>query len=232
MLTYLKSYPKNIQRKVAHLLTGIADKTLDQNLPVQNFSPITFSSRLGVNPLPVELVNFNALLNNEVVYLNWITASEISNDYFTIERSNDALNWKKIITVKGAGNSAVQNTYNSKDLNPLKGVSYYRLVQTDFNGEKEYSDLQSVNMKQSNSFTIFPNPVLQGNFINVQLTNFSNTFCNVKLLNVEGVVLYADKVKVVDNNIFQISTNKLAAGLYMLYIQTGSSYLYQKVVIK
>ena len=59
----------------------------------------------GLNPLPIELVSFNAVANGDVVDLSWQTATEINNAYFTIERSIDGVVWEEIITTNGAGNS-------------------------------------------------------------------------------------------------------------------------------
>ncbi len=76
----------------------------------------------------------------DVVDLFWITESENNNDYFDVERSIDGIDFKKIGTVKGAGNTDHQTQYFTMDEDPFTGVNYYRLKQVDFNGEFEYSE--------------------------------------------------------------------------------------------
>ncbi|MGZ4033386.1 MAG: hypothetical protein ACXVP4_00870, partial [Bacteroidia bacterium] len=95
------------------------------------FGPFTLSSATVINPLPIELINFSATLNeNNTVDLQWTTATEINNDYFTIERSADANNFTELSKTNGAGNSTHVLNYSSVDDTPLKGTSYYRLRQT------------------------------------------------------------------------------------------------------
>ncbi len=122
------------------------------------FNPITMGSLTSLNPLPVELLNFNAVMNNRIVDLTWQTASEHNNDFFTVERSSDGFNFEPLTYVDGAGNSNGLLSYSTQDLNPFSGFSYYRLKQTDFDGVYEYSDIRVVNMDGNNDAVFFPNP--------------------------------------------------------------------------
>lgn len=97
--------------------------------------------------LPIELINFDASLKENEVMLNWATATETNNDYFTIERSDDGENFEKVTTQRGSGNSTITRSYQAVDPNPLPGYSYYRLKQTDFDGHYSYSEVQTVKMK-------------------------------------------------------------------------------------
>jgi hypothetical protein len=96
--------------------------------------------------LPIELISFTGY--NDVGksnILNWITATEINNDYFTIDRSIDGINWLTISQVDGAGNSSVSNYYEYKDFTYIRNnVNYYRLSQTDNDGKKEYFPIIAV----------------------------------------------------------------------------------------
>ena len=83
--------------------------------------------------LPVELVNFKGYSKNNITYLTWVTVSEINNDYFTLEKSSDAINWTFFKDIKGSGNSNVGIMYNIEDM-PKDSLTYYRLSQTDFDG--------------------------------------------------------------------------------------------------
>ncbi len=96
------------------------------------------------NPLPIELLSFTAKYQDGKVLLKWATGSEINNDFFTLERSHDAVNAEAIGFVEGAGNSSQTLHYNFVDHDPLPGISYYRLKQTDYDGSFEYSQWVAV----------------------------------------------------------------------------------------
>jgi hypothetical protein len=96
------------------------------------------------NPLPIDLLSFTAKYQDGKVLLNWATGSEINNDYFTLERSRDAVSAEIIGFVEGAGNSSHTLHYQFIDHDPLPGISYYRLKQTDYDGSFEYSQWVAV----------------------------------------------------------------------------------------
>jgi hypothetical protein len=102
-------------------------------------------------PLPIELLSFDGELKNDVVYFTWLTASEINNDYFTIERTIDGFNFTKIIKIPGDGTSNVLLSYQAFDARPLFGVSYYRLRQTDYDGKTVTHQLITIKNKDNNS---------------------------------------------------------------------------------
>ncbi len=108
--------------------------------------------------LPVELLSFDGQCNNGQVNLNWVTASQSNNDYFTIERSTDGIDNKIIGTITGAGNSSQILHYSFVDPQPPEGTSYYSIKQTDFNGHSEYLNLIAVSCHEVPEFTIYPNP--------------------------------------------------------------------------
>ncbi len=90
------------------------------------------------NPLPIELLHFTASSSNNEVVINWATAAEINNDFFTIEKSRDGSSWEVVDYITGAGNSNYMIEYSYTDANASEGISYYRLKQTDYDGQFEY----------------------------------------------------------------------------------------------
>jgi hypothetical protein len=127
------------------------------------------------NPLPIELISFDARIKEDgKTHLQWYTATEINNDYFTIERVKNITDKpEEILHLKGAGNSATLNSYHAIDHEPYDGISYYRLKQTDFDGRYSYSEWVAVrnNHKTAFAFSIYPNPAdkyADFNFSNVQ----------------------------------------------------------------
>ncbi|MDH5366301.1 MAG: T9SS type A sorting domain-containing protein, partial [Cyclobacteriaceae bacterium] len=89
------------------------------------------------NVTPVVLLYFDAKIKNDQIVINWSTASEENNDFFTIERSEDGENFHDLALISGAGTSFEKSEYSYIDNNPFEGVSYYRLKQTDFDGTNE-----------------------------------------------------------------------------------------------
>jgi subtilisin-like proprotein convertase family protein len=114
---------------------------------VSSFSE--FSIGKSDMPLPIELLTFTAQHKFGQVFLKWSTGSEINNDFFTLERSKDAIFSEIIGFVNGAGNSAQTLHYQFIDTMPLSGLSYYRLKQTDFDGSFEYSSWIPVDIEQT-----------------------------------------------------------------------------------
>ncbi len=113
--------------------------------------------------LPIELLSFTARFDKKEVLLDWITASETNNDYFTIERSSNATDFQVVAVIASKaeyGNSNRKLFYSAIDNEPLTGLAYYRLKQTDFDGTSSYSNIIAVNsIVQSNqTFSLYPNP--------------------------------------------------------------------------
>lgn len=110
--------------------------------------------------LPVEWLGFHAknINDDREVLCTWITASELNNDYFTVERSTDAESWHDIGSVPGAGNSMTMLNYDFTDRSPLPGTSYYRIRQTDYNGDTDHSEIRAVTRRAEQSMSVYPNP--------------------------------------------------------------------------
>jgi Metallo-peptidase family M12/Secretion system C-terminal sorting domain len=112
-------------------------------------------------PLPVALHSFTAeLTNDRQTKLEWITESELNNDYFEVERSLDGINFESLERVRGKGTTELKQYYEAWDTKPVKGSNYYRLKQVDYDGLFEYSNVKVVLLDSDElSFVLFPNPV-------------------------------------------------------------------------
>lgn len=115
---------------------------------------------LPINPLPVELLSWYGAYNTSTRMndLTWITSSELNNDYFTIEYSSDAIDWNVLEIVQGAGNSNEPKTYHAYHDSPFEDT-YYRLTQTDLNGESKTYDWLIIHKEIEEVIAIYPNPV-------------------------------------------------------------------------
>ena len=164
----------------------------------------------GSTPLPIELLHFDANLVGSKVLLDWQTASEINNDYFTVEKTKDNLEWKEVSVVKGAGNSTSLLNYHSIDYKPYEGLSYYRLKQTDFDGKFEYSNIVAINFNRNgNNVVLFPNPTNDKFYI---LTS-KDTDYKVEVLDATGKLIHKQ------DNLTEMSTQNFPDGLYFVRIE-------------
>lgn len=108
--------------------------------------------------LPVGLLEFETQCNDETIDVSWITASEIDNDYFMIERSLNGVNFDEVARISGIGNSTHTSNYRWVDENPLTGIAYYRLSQTDIDGESKRLSVRSTTCGEASEILIYPNP--------------------------------------------------------------------------
>jgi hypothetical protein len=179
----------------------------------------------NTNALPIELLSLQATLLNEVVAISWITASEINNDYFDIERSRNGINFEKIGTKKGAGNSNATINYSLNDAAPFNGINYYRLRQIDYDGKYTYSNIVDVNVP-SYAFpvSIFPSPT-SGDFT-LSLTSETNSIVDIQVFNHIGQLIYSESEEIHSGNFLKsISLNERQDGLYyMRVLANGRSY--------
>jgi Secretion system C-terminal sorting domain len=138
------------------------------------FDTITVS---GV--VPLTLLSFDAFKNKNKVDLKWTTTNEINTSHFEIERSSNALDFTKIGSINSANSSGINN-YSSEDIQPLKGLNFYRLKQVDIDGSFKYSNINKVLFENfGDAITIYPNPAkeyIQFDFASKQKIVLINLF--------------------------------------------------------
>jgi hypothetical protein len=188
-----------------------------------SFSPETFGSlNSGNNPLPIELLDFSATYNGQGVDLNWQTATEINNNYFTIERSSDGINYVEIAKVSSKalnGNSTSILSYYHLDPNNEPGTYYYRLKQTDYDGRFEYSAIDVVVIAGSIefSFNVAPNPN-NGRQMNLIITSKANETVYLEIYDVLGQLIHTKEFttdKDGKNIVPLVLPERLTAGMYI-----------------
>ncbi|NTW33943.1 MAG: hypothetical protein HGB12_15230 [Bacteroidetes bacterium] len=196
---------------------SIVNKNVVANGNDFGLDDITFIPCIVNTLLPVELLEFNANAVCGEIELDWITASETNNDFFTIERSVDAVTFSIVGYMNGAGNSNEIIRYSYTDKNPIPGISYYRLKQTDFDGKFTFSPIVAVKMECKTKQTILINDY--GN-INLVTNSMYETNASVSFYDVTGRIfgketIYLQKgennvllyTKTVKGNIFFIVIN-------------------------
>lgn len=136
----------------------------------------------GCAALPVELLSFSISKINTEYVLDWETASEKNNDYFSIERSFDGLNYQLMDRVGGAGTCKEKHSYSWSEINQL-GLVYYRLSQTDFDGSTEILAVKALNLEDEfSNLIIYPNPVASASMVYINGADVEN----ISLLDING----------------------------------------------
>ena len=211
-------------------------------IPVVHRTGLTSHGQYGIasgpaNSLPIKLIYFKAKREEDIVKLSWATASEINNDYFTVERSVDGFHFEEILKKHGAGNRNITIYYSDKDNSPLIGNNYYRLKQTDYDGHFSYSNIEIVNYKIKSHnksdieiLSVAPNP-FNKNFI----LNFSakiSTEIEFMLLNSAGQIVAKDKFQASQgNNSYEFSDKSdLKKGIYVIYIIFNDQKIIKKIL--
>jgi hypothetical protein len=207
---------------------------IENNFTWENLTTFSdFSAAGNGAPLPIELLSFDAEANGNTVLVNWTTASEINNDYFTIERSADAINYNAIGTVDGAGNSNSSHNYQFIDAQPLQGVSYYRLRQTDFNGTTEVFDPAVVNFNAATAqgVSLFPNPAVD--YAHVMVQSVAQGTGSIRITDLSGRLVSMQNVTI-DSGVqpFTIDTRKLGMGHYVISVTMADGQTYTLPLIK
>lgn len=186
------------------------------NTPYFGFTAATgglSNQQIFCNPpvlLPIELLSYDAKLNHKkTVDLTWETAAERNNDYFTIEKSLDGLNWSFLGNVDGAGDSSIPLSYYLEDPNPAYGINYYKLSQTDFNGASQEKGIRQVTIKNEAGFFLSPNPAS---------TSFSiygkdADKAEITIVDNLGKIVSFHK-NIISNDHIEINTEHLSCGLY------------------
>lgn len=172
-------------------------------------------------PLPIGLTYFNAENVDKDVLLTWTTESEHNNDYFTLERSRDGVDFSILAAISGAGNSTSTLNYEHHDMNPYTGISYYRLKQTDFDGNSSYSQTRTLNLEFDKSAIseLYPNPSNQFVHFDVESTKIGQI--TVDLYDNTGRILLTKEFKTQKGtNSFNLDLNLLSQGVYSVIIHS------------
>lgn len=166
------------------------------------------------NILPVSLASFTESCVDNQPHLSWTTATEYNNDYFTIERSSDAEQWEKIGTVRANGNSTTASNYEWVDQNPLTNIAYYRLSQTDFDGQTEKLKILASNCKSNVSIQVVPNPN-NGDFAIYGLEEGDD----ISIVNNLGQNVYT---AIATTNFMSVDLKGLNSGIYFVQLKNDS----------
>jgi len=181
------------------------------------------STNASNSPLPIELLSFTGDAKKYGVDLQWKTASETNNDYFTVSRSAAADGFIAIGSVKGSGTSNAPHSYGLTDYKPLLGKNYYQLSQTDFDGHLNSIETIIVNVLSLDPLvSIYPNPLSQNQLLNVVINGLqTNSPTEIQIVNLEGIKVNGATINTDSDGTLKtsIGLTGLSAGLYILKVE-------------
>jgi hypothetical protein len=178
--------------------------------------------------LPVSLVAFGASKEADGIELNWITNSEINNQYFAIEKSIDAVFYQEIGLVNGAGNSNTVQNYTFLDQQEITGQVYYRLRQVDYDGTINYS--QAIVIETSSALPQFNQVNGSETSINLILTTVSTS----SVLTINDITgKEVKRINLSNSGAHQLSLSRtqLASGVYMITLSDNQNKITKKIVL-
>ena len=177
--------------------------------------------------LPIQLLSFTGACNNQNTVLEWSTASETNNGYYTIERGKDGINWQVVGRIDGVTNSSTLKNYSFIDKEINNDVFYYRLKQTDIDGKFKYFKIIVVKNCRENltELEIYPNP--SKGTISLFFKGDKDKVHSVSIYNVSGEKIY-------DSGNYQsaIDLSGKPDGIYILHFNLDSKIIIKRLVIK
>jgi sugar lactone lactonase YvrE len=228
------SYPFNgVLDEMRIALTDFSADWIATEYNNQN-SPSTFysvsSQQNATNPLPVDLISFLVIpTTNHTAQLNWMTASEINNSHFEIERSYDGRDFEMIDQVSGNGNSQhqIEYSYLDENISPMENTVFYRLKQLDFDGAFEYSDIRVVRfdaLENDMQLEAYPNPFSDEVTLLVGLSQGENY--SLEITDLKGRLMHQSK-HTFKRGVHSLNLSKWDKGVYFAEVisEYGSEYL-------
>lgn len=199
---------------------------ISQDMGISNLTWCT------TTPVPVTLLGFSASETGNQVMLEWSTASEINNEGFMVQSSEDGIEFNDIGKVAGAGNSQRVVHYQFADPTPLSAIRYYRLQQRDYDGTKSFSNVIAVNHLAKNlSFSLSPNPATDLVQINFP-KHISYGEADLFIISADGRIVYHKNIMPSGGRKpgIDINLKDIPSGYYKILI-SGNSGTFQKALI-
>lgn len=184
----------------------------------------------GGTVLPVELLFFRGVLNDNNVILSWNTASELNNDYFEILHSRNGVDFLTIGRVDGAGTTSELTQYEYQDFH-ASGTNYYQLRQVDFDGASEEFDIILIESDFQSDLTIYPNPVPADNGFSIRVNEVIPEETLIRIISIDGREILR-KTILQNRNVISMSSAQLSKGNYLVILQTKTQKVTRRLIIK
>jgi len=177
--------------------------------------------------LPVELISFSAVVDDQNVNLNWQTASETNSDYFEIERSNDGFTFQSVGHVNAAGSSSTLINYSFTDWYAVDSLTYYRLSEVDNDGKSSSRSIVTVDRNKSSEFSVYPNPI--NNDLHIFFNSAESKRITLSIADVMGRIVYKKENTIASQT---IQLDQLEQGIYFLTIDMENANTFLRKIIK
>jgi len=167
--------------------------------------------------------------------VEFVVASQVNNDYFTITRSDNNVDWTVIGEIAGVGNTSTQMTYHWIDNDPLLGTSYYKLSQTDYDGTSKTFHSLAVKCEEYviGGYNAYPNPVNDLLMIDLELDVYQGDDIQLKLMDIKGQVVKSQAVQLSRGyNHLEMQLEDIPAGVYLLQFEGTKSHFQQYRIVK
>lgn len=172
-------------------------------------------------PLPVELVYFTAESMENRIRLEWLTSSELNNDYFLIERSQDGLEWTFVTKVNGAGTTQEEQVYEAFDDQPYTGISYYRLIQFDMDGQKSAEIIKAIELGENTQSAMNIHTLSDQSGIIVEVQSSCSCNASLEMLDITGKKIRQSRFELVPGiNHMALSITELRKGTYYIRLHS------------
>ncbi len=193
----------------------------------KDWGPFTLASTIALpgNPLPVELLSFTGIKKNKTVELKWMTASELNNDYFTLQKSSNNFTYAELVKIKGSGTTNYSNAYYYTDLNPHQGFNFYKLFQTDFDGSVFEKGTVAVKFEASQP-EIQITPDQSNQQILISFGDDQQKTAYIDIIDVTGKCVMTRSVT--GGSHVHLKTDNLANGVYIIRIRTTTEMVYKR----
>lgn len=203
---------------------------------IKNHPSVTFHDNFTLgseeSPLPVELLNFEAQCTNQGILVNWATASEKFNDFFTLEYSQNLENWEEIYSVEGmlSSNTLVNYEYlHHSDAT----TNYFRLSQVNLDGIKKILDITEVNCHNTIiTGTQVNNVIIKPSHIEINLQSGKSTSIQLHMIDVLGKIAFSKYYKLNPGyNTIEVNSYNFKKGVYFVIIENTNLHFSEKIVI-
>jgi hypothetical protein len=170
--------------------------------------------------LPVNFQSFFVNRQGANIQLTWVTSEEMNNEYYAIERSTDARSWKDIAIVLGAGTTTLTSRYSYTDKNVTNAVIYYRIRQTDMNGNVHYSAMRTVRNDNQPACNIYAS---SKQTIIVDLNSDIKENLNIQVVSMDGKVIKSQNFNQASYRLV-INMPNVTTGVYAVQVSGGNGF--------
>lgn len=210
-------------------LSGLEDGTITLSVTLtddyENVGASVSDAVIKLLILPVDLISFNAIREPTGIRLNWLTTNERDNREFVIYRSQDAKNWKVLDRMVGKGGTTTVS-YSMIDVNPFKGINYYRLLQIDMDGTENDLGIRAADFTYGEeAWMAFPNPVVDK--VTVRLERGKYTYA--KLCDFQGNEIRSWRIEAETDHL-TIDMSDVKNGFYLLGVQSNTGWSFEKII--